>query len=254
MKTMMLHCGANKVDLETVNGVNTPTGTASWQPVAHSYLINKVRSGLEGSGTKVANEAHSLTHDGLRYFGLFQLANEMDKPYSTILGLRNSHDKKFPAGLVFGANVFVCDNLSFSGEVKLQRRHTLNVFRDLPGVIARAIGSIGDHFRFQDLRFDAYQNVDISEMEASHLIIKGFEVGACNVTDIRGILNQWRSPNHDDFKPRNAWSLFNAFTEVGKGNLLSLPKKTQALHSLLDGRCGLTDRLLLTDFEEVATV
>jgi hypothetical protein len=33
-----------------------------------------------------------------------------------VLGLRNSHDKRFPAGLVGGSAVFVCDNLAFSGE------------------------------------------------------------------------------------------------------------------------------------------
>ena len=42
-----------------------------------------------------------------------------------------------------------------------------------------------------------------------------------------------------EFKPRNAWSMFNAFTEVLKGNLNDLPKRTQALHGVMDGHCGL---------------
>ena len=45
-------------------------------------------------------------------------------------------------------------------------------------------------------------------------------------------------PNHPEFEDRNAWSLFNAFTEELKGNLIALPKRTQALHGLLDGHCG----------------
>ena len=44
-----------------------------------------------------------------------------------VVGVRNSHDKSFPAGLVIGASIFVCDNLSFSGEVKLARKHTVHV-------------------------------------------------------------------------------------------------------------------------------
>ena len=50
----------------------------------------------------------------------------------------------YPAGLVLGAAVFVCDNLSFSGEVKLARKHTSMIERDLPGLVGRAVGLLGD--------------------------------------------------------------------------------------------------------------
>ncbi len=39
---------------------------------------------------------------------------------------------------------------------------------------------------------------------------------------------------------RNVWSLFNAFTEsLKEGNLAELPKRTEALHGLLDTHVGL---------------
>ena len=39
------------------------------------------------------------------------------------------------------------------------------------------------------------------------------------------------------------WSLFNSFTEALKqGNLAELPKRTEALHGLLDGHVGLGTR------------
>jgi hypothetical protein len=42
------------------------------------------------------------------------------------------------------------------------------------------------------------------------------------------------------FEQRNVWSLFNAFTEALKeGNLAELPKRTEALHGLLDNQVGL---------------
>ncbi len=44
---------------------------------------------------------------------------------------------------------------------------------------------------------------------------------------------------HEEFAPRNLWSLHNAFTEVYKGNLLALPKRSQALHSIFDPFAGL---------------
>ena len=48
----------------------------------------------------------------LRYFGLMQIQRaESDEDYCWVLGLRNSHDKTFPAGIVAGATVLCCDNL-----------------------------------------------------------------------------------------------------------------------------------------------
>jgi hypothetical protein len=42
------------------------------------------------------------------------------------------------------------------------------------------------------------------------------------------------------FEARNVWSLFNAFTDFLKqGNLTEPPKRTEALHGLLDTQIGL---------------
>jgi hypothetical protein len=32
------------------------------------------------------------------------------------------------------------------------------------------------------------------------------------------VLEAWEEPRHEEFAPRTAWSLFNAFTEVAKGS------------------------------------
>ena len=69
---------------------------------------------------------------------------QTDEDYCWVLGLRNSHDKTFPAGIVAGAQLFICDNLSFSGEVKFARKHTSHIVRDLPQITSRAIGQLLD--------------------------------------------------------------------------------------------------------------
>jgi hypothetical protein len=128
--------GAEVVQREQLAMVETPARTASWVPIPHHTLLAGVEDVLIRSGCTIVNESHGLGHEGQRYFGLIQVANgENSDLFSLIVGLRNSHDKSFPAGLVIGASVFVCDNLSFSGEIKLARKHTVNVQRDLPQLI-----------------------------------------------------------------------------------------------------------------------
>ena len=47
-------------------------------------------------------------------------------------------------------------------------------------------------------------------------------------------MDQWESSDHPEFWNRNVNSLYNAFTEVYKGNLVALPNRSDALHSVLD--------------------
>jgi hypothetical protein len=56
------------------------------------------------------------------------------------------------------------------------------------------------------------------------------------------VLDEWRSPSHEEFVAggKTAWRLHNAVTHVWKGrNLAALPRRSQALHGLLDVVCGL---------------
>ncbi len=240
MKGLMLHCGAQQVDYDLVKETPTPDATATWTPVPHHHLVGLVREQLSGSDMVIREESHALTADKSRYFGLFSISRGEDSnQYGTILGVRNAHDKRFPAALAAGANVFVCDNLSFNGEVKLGRKHTVHILRDLPQLVSRTIGKLGDAWGLQKQRFDAYRDHGLCRSEAHDVIIEAFRAGACTSTQIKKVVNQWHAPNHPEFKSRNAWSMFNAFTEVLKGNLNELPKRTEALHSFMDAKCDL---------------
>jgi len=194
---------------------------------------------------RVVTEAHAITPDHARYFGMLQVANCQDaQDYSYVLGLRNSHDKKFPAGLAVGAGVFVCDNLSFSGEISIARRHTVNINRDLPQLVNRAIGQLSEKWNDQETRFAAYKATELSEMQVHDLAIRMLDAGAVTACQIPHVIKEWRTPRHAEFaESRTAWRMFNAVTEIGKENsIFVLPKRTQALHAILDTTCGIVTR------------
>lgn len=242
-KTNLRICGSEKtiVDFTEVNEVVTPEPTESWQPISHSFLVNKTREMLVNSGLSVVQEMHSLARGGLRYFGLFQVSDSRrsDTEYTTIVGLRNSHDKGFAAGLCFGQQVFVCDNLCFSGEEVFARKHTANILHDIPQIIYSTVNSLGDKWALQDQRIEAYKNHSLTDEQAHDTIIRAYRKGAVPTTRLSSVVDQWYNPNHDDFAPRNLWSLHNAFTESLKGNLIALPKRTQALNYVFDNQVGL---------------
>ena len=247
---LMLHTGGQHVTLDDVIEATTPEATDTWYPISHESLIDRVHQEMGKAGLVIKHSAHGLWKDGLRYFGMMEITDGQDNnDYSLVMGLRNSHDKSFPAAIALGAGVFVCDNLSFSGEVKLARRHTKNIERDLPEVIQKAMGRFSNLRNSQEKRIEAYKNTPMNDKEAHDFIVRAFMDGVIGQQRVRPVVDQWHNPNHSDFEERTMWSLFNDFTEVLKprprkgnndnNNLLQLPAATQKLHLLADSQSGL---------------
>lgn len=237
---LLLHCGAHAVTRDIVAQTPTPPRTRTWQPIAHLSLIQVVERALMEQGLVVAEQAHALTHDGQRYFGLVEIqANNGYSDYRWILGIRNSHDKRLPAGLVAGTQVIVCDNLAFHGSVKLSRKHTRFILRDLPDLAREAVAGVQSAWNAQDHRIEAYKQARLRDRTAHDLIIRAVDHGVIANRLVPGVLKEWREPSHQAFAPRTVWSLYNGFTETLKGTSLErMPRCTERLTELLDGHVG----------------
>jgi len=243
---MLLHCGAETVTREQLFAIPTPKGTDTWFPLSHRTIVGEVETQLKTTGFQIGGETHALSHDGARYFGVISVTTKDrgQSDYTWVVGLRNSHDKSFPAGLVAGSRVFCCDNLAFSGEVKISRKHTKYAYRDLRHLTARAVGQLGDRFRGLDLRVEAYKAEPVADWLAHDITIRAVDCAAITPAQIPDVLKEWRTPSYPDFEPRNAWSLFNAFTEVHKTvNPHTALRRGEALYGLFDGLAGVNPSL-----------
>lgn len=238
---LCLHCGGHEATWDQVREAEMPEATDTYCPIAHHTFVETVVATLGGSGLRVVEQAHALWQDGKRYFGSYQLANGTDHDdYALVVGLRNSHDKSFPAGIACGSGVFVCDNLSFSGEVRIARRHTSRIMEDLPRLINTAVGRLGSLKVNQEKRIETYKASDITDLQAHDLLVRSVDAKALAITHVPAVLQEWREPSHEAFKPRNAWSLFSAFTEDYKGLGADMnSRRSIALHGLFDQLCGL---------------
>lgn len=236
---LLLHCGANTVDRRDVYRTPTPDSTATWFPMPHRHILEEVESQLWDSGLEIKSETHALSHEGDRYFGIIEVCKQghSKDDYSWIIGIRNSHDKTYPAGLVAGTRVFVCDNLAFSGMVKIQRKHTRFAARDLRHLTNRAIGKLSCRLQRLDERIDHYKNARVTDLQAHDMIVRAVDAKAITNSQIPEVVEQWRTPDHECFKKRNAWSLFNAFTEATKKlNPALQVKRGEALQGLFDAK------------------
>ena len=113
--------------------------------------------------------------------------------------------------------VFLCDNLAFSGEAKVSRKHTVNVFRDLPDMIYRMLSQVRVLQERTVAEIAAMKACALESRDADHLMVEAIRSNTLPASLLPKVLERWEKPVQPEFfGGRNAWLLFNAFTEVLK--------------------------------------
>jgi len=101
--TLMLHAGANPVEYDAPSRASTRQQLPATQhadPALPGGGPDRATS-LGYYGHQIIEQHFGLTPDGMRFFGVLSLKSDYTG-YSDMVGLRNSHDRKFPVGVSFG--------------------------------------------------------------------------------------------------------------------------------------------------------
>jgi len=233
--TLMLHAGGQEIDYVGLRALATPEATSTHVPIPHFRVVDMLRHTLGFYGHEITEEHYGVTENGMRFFGLLSLRSTYGD-YTDTMGLRNSHDKKFPVGLAFGSRVFVCDNLAFIADHIIRRKHTANAKRDLPGLVGELVEPLSEQREAQHRTFLRYQETPVSNEAADHAILTMYREGIINLQRIGDVNEQWERPAHD-WGDRTAWRLFNAATFALTGRVSENPSSTSSLHKVIDGVC-----------------
>lgn len=234
--TLMLHAGAEPVGYAALRALPTPEATETHVPIPHFRVVDLVAHSLAYFGHEVIEQHFGVTPDGMRFFGVLSLKSPYTG-YGDVVGLRNSHDKRFPIGVGFGSQVFVCDNLALVAEHVIKRKHTKEAKRDLPGLIGEIVEPLQLAREKQHHQFLIYQSTPLTEAEADHAIMQMYRDDIINVQRIADVERQWQEPSHD-WGDKTAWRLFNAATFALNGKVMENPQATPRLHQILDGLCS----------------
>src|SRR6266704_2809080 len=183
MKGLMLHCGGQLKTRQEVFAVPAPLATTTYAPLPYESFITRIEKQLAVEGIALKEERLALAKDGQRLFGLMALAMPgfVATDYGCVLGLRTSYDRSFANGVSIGAAVFVCDNLSFSGDVTFERKHTAGMLRDLRWMISATVSTLPMRFGAQSLTFETFKKHRISDKDAHDLAIQLWDAGAIGV-------------------------------------------------------------------------
>lgn len=230
---LMLHAGAFPAPRAEVMTIPAPQPQGRWHPVRHSAFIEQVEAMLADYGIEPRSEgAFALGgENGARMFGVLpvRIASIGDlEDLEFVLGLRNSTDKSYSASLVVGTRVFVCDNLAFSGSVAMRRKHTVNIMRDLPVLIAAMLSQWGPMAEHQRHRIERMKEIGTSPRAVNTLLVECIRHDVLSTRRIKPVLEYMDSPP-EGHNPDTLWGVFNAFT----GSLRTVRSETLLRDSMM---------------------
>ena len=214
MQNLILHCGAERVTRSDLTKIPMPIQTRSYKPVSHPHIAELIAHEAYRRNYSIASEEYGLSADGAKMFGLFRFHHNGHPEHTRALGFRNSYDKSLAVGLTVGLSVLVCDNLCFGGETTINRKHTSGI--EIEELIPEAFSSLTRQFERLEENVERLKFEYMSTSKAKLAIVKAAETKAIPSCDIIPVLEEYKNPRHEEFSPRNSWSLYNSFTEIVK--------------------------------------
>lgn len=223
--TLYSHCGATAVTRGDLEIIPAPSPTETWFPVRHQEVLDCVEETLGSADFEIRKLQLSVSHQRQRFFGVLDIAAPLADGVSLAVGVRNSNDKSFPIGFCVGNRTFVCDNLAFSSEIVISKRHTRFGSDRFREGIATAVRRLADYQQLEAQRIEQLQTLDLPEIEAESIVLRAWEKGLVGARLLRPLLQEWRKPSFEDFEARTAWSMLAAYTHIVKDRQRRYPGK-----------------------------
>ncbi len=133
------------------------------------------------------------------------------------MGCVHSNDSSFSLRLVVIPIVLVCSNgmTVEGGSIAVQKKHTIGL--NLAEALDSGIQTYLQRVERIDETIETLREIDFgNQHRVDHLLVEAGRRQLFPWSKLGKVEKAWREPPHPEFRERNGWSLYNAFTEVSK--------------------------------------
>lgn len=242
----LLYSKANTTRAQLAQLVTPPALGAFHNPVPFAEYVDSVDKSLNRHGLHIVREEYEVTHGGNRLFGALEVApleGELitAEEWRLLVGVRGSHDQRFPRGLAIGTQVKVCSNLCFGGNLfSVNTKQTTFVQDRLPQLIDAAVSRIPQFAALENQRRDTYRLTEIKPRWGDAALVEIYRRDGLSASQLGRAVDQWHAPVHDEHAEGGytAWRLFNACTEAlkptgGEVNHHTIAARSQVCNSFI---------------------
>lgn len=230
------HGHGRRVLLPEVYNVPEVDRTATWNPIHHKEIDIGLRDAMDLYDYEIKDAQYSLSHNGMRMFGVYILTNGDDGDKSFSLGFRNAMDKSMSIGICAGTYVFVCTNLAFSGSFLEFRKHTARLdVAEIRQISERAVEQIG---RELGSFFDWHEKLKeyaIRRSDAEALTFRAIEKNVLPAGRFGKFHDIFFNHNGDGDYGEDLYGFHGALTELRRDNsLIGSGMWNKELNKLMD--------------------
>lgn len=236
---LLLHCGSSRVEQDALKAVPVPEYTSTWYPMPYYDMVNEVKRSVTTNLGPIKGEAYGLSKSGDQMFALLHVDSEAGpNDMGVSIGLRSSYNKSIAPGVVCGSRVLVCDNLCFSGDAfRLVRKNTKNVWEDFCNLLAVHVYTASSYHSRMSIDRQHMEQQPVSEQRGYEILGRALGNNCLTATQATVAFEDWKTPRHSQFGPRNLWSLYNCVTEgLKRGSVGSLINRHVAAHDFFMGQ------------------
>jgi len=216
MEASLSHRDSQLFTRAELSTIPDPVGTETFKPIPHAELVANVLDGLAFRHINVVKDEYAVSEDGMKLFGVLDLEQGFDGArYS--LGIRNANDRSMRLAMTVGYRVFVCDNMSFSGDfTPVLAKHSKHF--DLRDALAIGLDRMQRNFEPMKNQVLAWKCRQLGDHEAKLIIYRAFTEGELDAPKHldRVVHHLYFDPQYSEFQARTIWSLSNAFTSALK--------------------------------------
>ena len=202
----LLHSKSQLVTREQLAQYIPPPATETFKPVAHAELVDTLTRVMQDRGLFIRKEQFAV--QGAKLFGTFDLDWMKMAEYGAAVGFRHANDKSMSIQIAVGARVFVCDNMSFHGDMISVRKHTSKL--QLDEEMDRAMFRYMQGFRRLVDDIHVQETTEIEDVVSKQYIYDIFRQKIVPMRLFHPVVDDWHQMTID--KVGTAWELHNCFT------------------------------------------
>jgi hypothetical protein len=191
-----------------------------WKGIQHGELVDTIITDAEERNWGVGESRFSVSNNGAELAGAIAVSIPKAKAMDGMelgIGILTSNARKRALSIFVGGTVSVCTNGMTTGEIVLNRQHTLRL--NLREQIQYAL----DDYAMAAFRIPrvvaGMRRRDLAESEYEHTLLEAGRRGLMPWSRLGDVDREYRIPRFgSEFGERNSWALLNAFTWVAKRN------------------------------------
>ena len=231
--TLIAHCGARILDRAALDLIEPPEETASWKPIKHSVVIDRVADAMRAANFNPTGMKFAVARDNHPLFATIDTTTGLYGAEVTLaVAVVNSTDKSLPMKFVAGSRVFCCDNLSLRSDLMepVRRKHTRNGLTRFTEALQLAVAGLDAFKSAETARIKHYQTKEITNDTRDAILLRSFDRGLISHRLLPKVIAEARKPSFDYGCDVNTlWTLEQAFTTVlGRTLLGSNPQRFTA--------------------------